>query len=129
MPNWKQLLALAVEGDNDPSKRFFASYEQMLFGTSPLPLAGVVESKSPHAGQPMLQAAAMSDSKSFSATALENLGAGVLGSLVPNLGTGSRMEFGRMDADNTGWSVSILDLNNSGPSAPSPDGSRAVRSR
>ena len=130
MPNWKQLLSLAAgDDDNDPRKRFFVSYEQMLFGTSPTPLAGVIESKSPHAGQPMMSAASLGDNKSFSATALENLGAGVLGSLVPNLGTGSRLEFGRMEADNTGWSVSILDLNNSGPNAPSQDGNRAARQR
>ena len=66
------------------------------------------------------------DIKPFSATALENLGAGAIGSLVPNLGSGSRLEFGRMETDSDGWSVSILELNNSGPNAQSPD-NRAAR--
>jgi hypothetical protein len=135
VPNWKQLLSLIADGENgnDPRQRFFVSYEQMLFGTSPAPAHGALAPNSGHAAQQALSAASMpvsggNDTKSsFSATAWESLGLSAIGSLIPNLGTGSRLEFGRMETDNTGWSVSILDLNNTGATAQSPDGHRAAR--
>ena len=135
VPNWKLLLAQFATGagDNDPRKRFVVSYEQMLFGMSPLPAAGTIATRSEHAApqtmSPAMMPVSAGNTKSFSATALENLGTGAIGSLVPNLGTGSRMEFGRMETDSTGWAVSFLDLNNSGPNAQSPDGNHAARSR
>jgi hypothetical protein len=134
LPSWKLFLSQVADGSsgNDPRKRFFVSYEQMLFVTSPGLTAGAPEPKSGHAAQQTLSAVPMplslgNDVKPFSATFLEELGANAIGSLVPNLGTGSRLEFRRMETDSTGWSVSILDLNNSGTNAQSPDGSRAAR--
>ncbi|HEX4146160.1 MAG TPA: hypothetical protein VHY91_21845 [Pirellulales bacterium] len=131
LPNWKAFLSQVADGDsgNDPRKRFFVSYQQMLFTTSPMPGAGGLAG---HAAQQTGSAASLpaalgNDVKPFSATALENLGTSAIGSLVPNLGSGSRLEIRRMDTDTTGWSVSILDLNNSGTNAQAPDGNRAAR--
>jgi hypothetical protein len=135
VPNWKRLLSLCTGDDFvDPSNRFFVNYETMLFGPLPMPASHVVDSSGPNgtrhaAASVSIPMPAGSDSKSFASTFLENLGPSAIGSLFPNLGPGSRLEFGRMDSESTGWSVSVLEIENSGQDSQSPGSNRASRSR
>ncbi|HTU24565.1 MAG TPA: hypothetical protein VMF30_04160 [Pirellulales bacterium] len=128
VPHWNLFAPFFAGGDseNDPRRRFVVSYEQMLFGMSPTLAAGTIEPKPGHAAGQSLSAlaapaAAGNDTQSFAQAVLQNLGGGALNSLAPNLGSGSRLEVSRMDTDNTGWSVSLFDLNSPGTNAQSPD--------
>jgi hypothetical protein len=135
VPNWKQLLAIAIGDDGgDPRKRFIVSYEQMLFGGSPMPVSSVVDSKARHEGPHIVPAASLptatgSGPQSFATAVLENLGSSATSSPISRLGTGGRLEFGRMETNDSGWSVSILELNNSDQDAQSQGGNRGARPR